>query len=168
MKNIVLCGFMGCGKSTVGKQLAEQLHMTFVDMDAYIEELDGRTIPAIFAQDGETAFRTLEHNACVTLGSQCNLVIATGGGAVLRADNVTALSANGILVFLDVSAATVLDRLRDDTSRPLLQRPDKDTAVYTLMQQRAPLYCAAADITVNGDGDAPTVAAAVIEQLPTD
>ena len=161
MKNIVLCGFMGCGKSTVGKLLATRRGMRFVDMDTYIEEQAGCSVAAIFEKDGETAFRAQEHDACVTLGSQENLVIATGGGAVLRADNVAALSVNGTIVFLDVSEQTVLSRLQNDTTRPLLQRDDKEAAVHALMQQRAPLYRAAAQITVNADGDADTVATAI-------
>lgn len=165
MKNIVLCGFMGCGKSTVGKRLAERLHMTFTDMDRYIEEQVGRAISAIFEQDGEAAFRETEHRACVALGKEQGLVIATGGGAVLRPDNVAALSENGTIVFLNVDVQTVLRRLEGDTSRPLLQRPDKEDAVRTLMQQRLPLYRAAAAVTVDADADADTVAEAIEARL---
>jgi len=161
MRNIVLCGFMGCGKSTVGKRLAARLHMTFTDMDSYIEEQAGRTISAIFEQDGEAAFREAEHRACVALGQEQGLVIATGGGAVLRPDNVEALRANGTVVFLNVDVQTVLKRLKNDTSRPLLQRPDKEDAVRTLMQQRLPLYRAAAAVTVDADADADAVAATI-------
>lgn len=165
MKNIVLCGFMGCGKSTVGKRLAAKRGMIFVDMDDYIEEQAGRTISAIFASDGEPAFRAMEHDACVTLGGKDGLVIATGGGAVLRADNVSALSENGTIVFLNVSEACVLERLKTDTTRPLLQREDKEAAVHALMTQRAPLYAAAATVTVDADSDADTVVAAIENAL---
>lgn len=161
MKNIVLCGFMGCGKSTVGKLLAKRRGMDFVDMDSYIEVETGRTVSDIFAADGEAAFRALEHAACVTLGGKSDLVIATGGGAVLRADNVEALARGGTIVFLDVSEACVLERLKGDTTRPLLQRKDKEAAVHALMSERAPLYAEAADVSVNADGDADAVADAI-------
>lgn len=165
MKNIVLCGFMGCGKSTVGKRLAEALDMTFVDMDSYIEGEEGCTVSDIFAQKGEAGFRAIEHDTCCTLGKQDGLVIATGGGAVLRADNVAALKANGTVVLLDVGVDCVLARLKDDTTRPLLQRPDKAEAAAALLAARTPLYKAAADITVDAEADADTVAAAILGQL---
>ena len=100
MNNIVLCGFMGCGKTTVGTRLAAQCGLRFVDLDAYIEAQAGRRIADIFQTDGEAAFRTMEHEACVALGAEQGLVIATGGGAVLRDDNVQALEQNGTIVFL--------------------------------------------------------------------
>ena len=161
MNNIVLCGFMGCGKSTVGKQLAARHGLTFVDMDAYIEEQAGRSVSDIFEKDGEAVFRTMEHDSCVTLGKRTDLVIATGGGAVLNPDNVNSLSQNGTIVFLRVRKQTVLERLKNDTSRPLLQREDKEAAVQTLMQQRTPLYEAAADVSVNADDDAELVVSAI-------
>lgn len=165
MKNIVLCGFMGCGKSTVGKRLAEKLHMTFVDMDSYIEEKAGCTISDIFAEKGEAGFREIEHDTCCTLGGQNGLVIATGGGAVLRSDNVAALKANGTVVLLEVGVDCVLSRLAGDTTRPLLQRPDKAAAATELLNTRTPLYKAAADITVNAEAEADTVVAAILRQL---
>ncbi len=161
MKNIVLCGFMGCGKSTVGKQLAANRGMTFVDMDNYIEEQAACTISEIFARDGEAAFRAMEHDACVALGAQQGLVIATGGGAVLRDDNVRALSEHGTIVLLEVGVDCVLTRLEGDTDRPLLQHPDKREAVAKLLQERAPLYTRAASLTVNAEQDAVSVARAI-------
>ena len=161
MKNIVLCGFMGCGKSTVGKRLAARYGMTFVDMDTYIEDAVGKSIRSLFEDEGEAAFRALERNACQTLGARDDLVIATGGGAVLSDDNVRALKQNGTIILLDVTAETVLTRLQHDTTRPLLQRDDKDTAVRTLLAERAPRYRAAAEYTVAADADADVVAAAI-------
>lgn len=168
MKNIVLCGFMGCGKSTVGKTLAANTHRTFVDMDHYIEEQAGRTVSAIFAEDGEATFRAMETDACRTLGMQNGLVIATGGGAVLNPENVDALKENGTVVWLNVSADCVLHRLSGDTTRPLLLRPDKDAAVRELMAAREPFYRAAADITVEADFEADTVAKSVEAALVTE
>ncbi len=167
MKNIVLCGFMGCGKTTVGTYLAKRRGMTFVDMDEYIEQQAGRRVAQIFAEDGEDAFRTMEHDACRTLGSRDGLVIATGGGAVLREDNVAALSQNGTIVFLSICEQTVLDRLKHDTARPLLQRDDRSAAVHALMAQRAPLYAKAAAVTVDADGDVETVADRIEAALNT-
>ena len=165
MKNIVLCGFMGCGKSTIGKLLAAQTDREFIDMDTFIEQQEQRSITTIFEQNGEAEFRRLEHAACVTLGTRDGLVIATGGGAVLREDNVAALTQNGTIVFLDVSEDTVLTRLQHDTSRPLLQRADKAEAVHALLTQRHPLYTRAASLTVDANGDAATVAASILKAI---
>lgn len=164
-KNLVLCGFMGCGKSTVGRLLADRLGMTFVDLDSYIEEEAGMTVSAIFEAEGEAGFRRREHDACVTLGGQDGLVLATGGGAVLRDDNVEALRQNGVLVWLSVSPLTVIARLQDDRTRPLLQREDKEDAIRTLLDTRAPLYTRAADVTVDADGNPSDTATAVTEAL---
>ena len=165
MKNIVLCGFMGCGKSTVGKILADATGCTFIDMDRYIEEQAGCSVSAVFADRGEAAFRAMEHDACRVLGTRGDLVIATGGGAVLNAANVAALKTHGTVVWLQVSAETVLSRLQNDTTRPLLQRPDKEAAVRTLLQEREPLYRAAAVVTVEADGDARATAHAVLAEI---
>lgn len=161
MKNIVLCGFMGCGKTTVGIRLAKERGMIFVDMDAYIEAQAGCSISEIFARDGEAVFRAMESRACQELGSRDDLVISTGGGAVLREDNVKALKANGMIVWLQVSPMCVLARLQDDTTRPLLQRPDKEDAVAALMAEREPLYEAAADLRIDGQVDPDEVVGAV-------
>ncbi len=162
MKNIVLCGFMGCGKSTVGRLVAARSGRRFVDMDTYIETEAGRTISTIFAEDGEAAFRRMEHEACVALGEKTGLVIATGGGAVLREDNTAALKKNGTVVWLNIDPDTVLTRLAGDTTRPLLQRDDKDAAVRMLLSDRNPLYARAADAVIEADGDADAVAKAVL------
>lgn len=156
---------MGCGKSTVGRRLAERLQMTFVDMDAYIERQAGCTVSDIFRDMGEAGFRKLEHDACCTLGSDSGLVIATGGGAVMRDDNVEALKANGTIVLLEVSVDCVLSRLKNDTTRPLLRQPDKRRAATELLEARIPFYLAAADIVVNGEADADTVVTAILSRL---
>ncbi len=165
--NIVLCGFMGCGKTTVGKALAQRLNLQFVDSDTVIEQVQGKTVTEIFAQNGEAYFREIERNVIKSLVAKSGLVIATGGGAVLNPENVNALKTNGTVVFLDVSKNEVLKRLKDDTTRPLLQRPDRETAVDELLNARRPCYIAAADIAVNADSDALTVAEEIIKQLKT-
>ena len=165
MRSIILCGFMGCGKSTVGRLLAAQNGYRFVDMDTYIENEAGCTVSEIFAKEGEEGFRRREHDACIALGNQGSLIVATGGGAVLREDNVKALKQSGIIVWLQVHPETVLARLADDTTRPLLQRDDKEQAVRTLLAQREPLYTRAADVVVDANATAEAVAAAIIAAM---
>ena len=161
MKNIILCGFMGCGKSTVGRLLAQRTGRTFVDMDEYIEEQAGMTVSAIFDRYGEADFRRCERDACRTLANEQNLVIAAGGGALTFPENVAVLSSTGTIVLLEVSPETVLMRLQGDTTRPLLMRQDKEQAVRELMAKRSPLYRLAASITVDGEAPPEAVAAAI-------
>ncbi len=149
---------MGCGKTTVGRRLAPMLGAKFVDLDAYIEQREGRSVSEIFALSGEAAFRETEAVCCAELGAKRDLVIACGGGTVLRAENVRALRANGVIVWLQVSPQTVISRLQGDTSRPLLQRPDREEAVRSLLAQRESAYRAAADVTVPAEGKPFTVA----------
>ena len=119
------------------------------------------TINEIFERFGEPYFRDGERREIAPLIDGNRKVIATGGGAVLRDDNVKALSQNGAIVFLDVSEACVLERLKGDTTRPLLMRDDKEAAVHALMSERAPRYARAASVTVSADGSAQAVADAV-------
>ncbi len=151
MRNIVLCGFMGCGKTTVGHLLAEKTGRRFVDMDAYIEEKAGMDIPSIFRQYGEADFRRREQAACRELAGQENLVIATGGGALTNPLNAAVLAETGDVVYLTVSPETVLRRLSGDTTRPLLARPDREAAVRELLAARDPLYRRAASLTADGE-----------------
>ena len=151
MRNIVLCGFMGCGKTTVGRLLAEKTGRRFVDMDAYIEQKAGMVITSIFQQYGEAEFRRREQNACRELAGQADLVIATGGGALTYPHNAAVLAETGDVVYLIVSPETVLRRLAGDTTRPLLARPDKEAAVRELLTARDPLYRRAASLTVDGE-----------------
>ena len=149
--NIVLCGFMGCGKTTVGRMAARRLGIEFVDMDVYIEQQAGMTVSEIFAAYGEPAFRRMETETARQLSGRNNLMIATGGGTVLNPENVALLKQNGVLVLLQVSPETVLWRLRNNSTRPLLQRPDKDAAVRSLMAERMPVYKNAAGIILNAN-----------------
>lgn len=161
-QNFVLCGFMGCGKTTVGRLLSDKTGYRFVDMDEYIEAEAEMTVCAIFEQFGEADFRRREREACKALAKEEGLVIATGGGALTFAQNVEALSATGCIVLLSVTPETVLTRLEGDTTRPLLARPDKEEALRTLFANRLPLYRRAAHIEVDGNADAAQVADAVI------
>lgn len=150
---IVLIGFMGCGKSTVGKRLAETFGYEFLDMDELIEKHEGTTISEIFAIKGEAYFRNLETRAIS--GGLCELknkIISTGGGMPISPANHRPIKECGKVVYLKVSPETVLERLKYDTSRPLLQREDKDRAVRSLMAEREPVYLRLADVTVVTDG----------------
>lgn len=145
VKNIVLIGMMGSGKTTCGRLLAQRLERPFVDCDELIEQFTGRTIPEIFAHDGEDAFRDLESQVIREVSAQDGLVVATGGGAVLRQANVAALRKNGITVFLDRPAEDILARVPME-GRPLGQVPaEQFRAAYSL---RLPAYRTAADIMV--------------------
>ena len=149
MKNIVLIGMPGCGKTTVGALLAEKLNRKFVDADEEIIRLAGKSIPDIFAQDGEEVFRRLETTALESLGKQSGLVIATGGGCVTRSRNYPVLHQNGMIVWLERELS-----LLPTDGRPLSQA-NRLEEMYTL---RKPMYEAFADIRVeNTQSPAQTV-----------
>lgn len=163
--NIVLCGFMGCGKTTVGHRLAALTGRQFVDMDDYIVLNSGLSIPVIFGRFGEDDFRRREREACAELSRQEGLVIAAGGGALTFGENVAALSQTGDIVLIDVPLETILVRLQGDNTRPLLSRPDREEAAEELYHRRLPLYRAAAKFTVDGTGDADGVAQEICRAL---
>ncbi len=141
MKNIVLIGFMGTGKSAVGKRLARALHFRFVDTDGLIEQKTGKTISDIFEQEGEGAFRALEEEVIREVTQQEQQVISTGGGAVLNRNNIDRLGQNGILVWLRASPETILRRAqRRPEKRPLLKVSDPQREIERLLQERIPYY----------------------------
>ena len=148
-KNIILCGFMGCGKSTIGNLLSKKTGMSFIDLDSYIEQKENKTVAEIFADNGEDYFRQLERDASKELSQKKSLVIATGGGTLTFQENVDAFKTSGKIVLLDVPVEVVSERLQGDTTRPLLNRPDKEQAMRELYEKRMPLYQNAADIIVN-------------------
>lgn len=157
--NIVLCGFMGCGKSSVGRRVAKLLERQFCDLDSYIEQQAGMTVAEIFAKEGEAGFRARETQAAEEVAAQKGMVIASGGGTVLSPRNVEAFHKHGAhILFLDVPVAALQERLKNDKRRPLLQVPDRRKVIAELYEKRVPLYRAAADITV--DGGAPAVVVA--------
>jgi len=144
----VLVGFMGAGKSSVGKEVARRLGAEFVDVDDRIEADTGKRIQEIFSSEGEQAFRERERKAIRDAVSVPGRVIATGGGAFLDAENRRRLKAYAPVIFLDVSPAGALQRLAGDTSRPLLSGEDREKAVTELMERRRPAY-SEADFRVN-------------------
>ena len=146
--NVALIGFMGTGKSTVGRLVAEQLRFEFVDTDEIIEARAGKTITEIFAQNGEPAFRELEKNLVAELGSREELVISCGGGLVVNEINLANLKTHSLVVCLWASPEKILARVSHQTHRPLLKDPDPLTKIKTLLAAREPFY-RQADVIVN-------------------
>jgi shikimate kinase len=139
--NIVLIGFMACGKTAVGKVLAIKLNMKYIDVDSTIEKNAGRTIADIFKQNGENIFRDLETKAVKCVALLDHFVISVGGGAVMRTENVHELRSNGKLVYLSASPEAILRRIGDARTRPLLAKePDKLKKIKELLAHREPFY----------------------------
>lgn len=140
-RNIVLTGFMGTGKSSVGGELARRLQWGFVDTDALIEARCGRTIAHLFAEKGEVAFRDWEAAVAQELEQETGLVIATGGGMMVNPQNAAALSYNNLILCLTADPATILARVQQmPGERPLLNTPDPLARITTLLHERAPVY----------------------------
>jgi shikimate kinase len=148
---VALVGFMGSGKSAVGRELARRLRADFVDTDERIERAAGKSIPEIFSGEGEPAFREREKTALREALSVPGRVVATGGGAFLSGENRAMLAAYGPVVYLEARAETLLARLGEDTGRPLLQGDDPGAILRDLLAQRTPVY-RVADHTVVTDG----------------
>ena len=147
-KPVFLCGFMGCGKSTIGKTLAKKLGREFVDLDSYIEKREGMTIPEIFAQKGEPYFRDLESEALRTLPATVG-VVATGGGTLLRRENGDLAKSLGTSVFIDTPFALCYDRIKDDPHRPIAASSTREQLLERF-EQRRPLYLENSEVTVDG------------------
>ena len=141
--NIVLVGFMGTGKTSVGRRLSSQLRMRYVDTDDIVEWDSGRRISDIFAEDGEPAFRALESEAVRKVSKLHNHVISTGGGVVLEAANMTALKRNGVVFCLTATAEEIYRRVGHQTHRPLLDAPDPLAKVQAMLAERQPYYAEA-------------------------
>jgi len=151
-RNIFLIGPMGAGKSSIGKQLAQQLKMEFVDTDRVIEERTGADIDWIFDLEGEEGFRLREEGIIEELTSLQGIVLATGGGAVISDKNRTLLAARGTVIYLETSIEQQLERTRRDKKRPLLQQTDDPRKVFEdLRAARDPLYNEIADYTFSTD-----------------
>lgn len=140
MKNIVLTGFMGTGKSSIGRRLARELHLKFIDTDGLIEKEAGKSIAQIFAEHGEGYFRKLESKAIEDVASKANVIIATGGGAIVNPENLEALKKNGIVICLTASIDSILARVGSGDERPLLSEGGKREAISNLLKQREPFY----------------------------
>jgi shikimate kinase len=165
--SIALIGFMGTGKTAVGRLLAAKTGKAFVELDEEIIKAAGKSIPEIFRLDGEARFRALEKAAVKSFASRKNAVIACGGGIVLIEDNISFLKKECVIVCLSADIADILRRTAaDKDSRPLLAVPDREKRVKGLLEQRRPLYERAADININTSGlDAPGVVSKILEAL---
>jgi shikimate kinase len=164
-QGIVLVGFMGAGKSSVGKRLAAALQLPLVDTDALIEERTGRKIGDIFAQDGESAFRMLETELLASLAGRV-AVFATGGGIVTRPENWPLLKQLGLVVHLHGSAEILFDRVKHETHRPLLRTENPRETFSALLQTREALY-KQADLVVDTDGRTPEmIVDEILRSLP--
>ena len=139
-KNIVLVGFMGTGKTSVGKILARKLNREVFDVDALIEENEGRKIADIFEEDGEARFRQIEKEAIKKIAENENVVITTGGGAALEAENMQVLRAKGWIVALTASPETIYNRVRNSRHRPLLKSPNMFLEIKRLLAERKKFY----------------------------
>jgi shikimate kinase len=139
-RNIVLVGFMGTGKTTAGRLLAEKLHMRFVDMDDMIVEREGKPVARIFAEDGEPHFRRAERRIVVELAGQSGWVVGAGGGVVTNPRNIRDFSRTGHVVCLWAEPETILSRVKHDDQRPLLAGGDKLRKITELLEKRRPLY----------------------------
>ena len=155
--NIVLLGFMGTGKSTAGRELAELLEWTFIEMDQIIEEMAGCTIPEIFLREGETYFRDFETLVCRNLTQLHHAVVAAGGGVVTRPENVEILQSFAHIVLLTATPETIFERIIEDgkEKRPLLAKPDPIGEIQTLFSCTGSLYYAATEHWVDTTGKSP-------------
>jgi len=151
-RNIFLIGPMGSGKTAVGRQLARLFKLTFYDSDADIETKTGVDIAFIFEKEGEQGFRVRERESIDRLTQMDAIVLATGGGAVIEAENRRVLRERGVVVYLQTSVDQQLERTRHARHRPLLNDTDPEQTLAALMQRRAQLYAEIADITVSTDG----------------
>ncbi|MCU7935068.1 MAG: shikimate kinase AroK [Candidatus Thiodiazotropha sp. (ex Dulcina madagascariensis)] len=152
VQNLFLIGPMGAGKTTVGRQLAEHYRKQFIDSDQEIQHRTGVDIPTIFEFEGEAGFRLREHAVIDELTERENIVLATGGGAILSEENCRLLSARGLVIYLHCSAEQQFERTHRDKNRPLLETPDPLSKLKTLMAEREPLYRQTADLFVSTEG----------------
>lgn len=151
-QNIVLIGFMGCGKSSIGRRLATRIKHSFHDSDDLIAARLGKSISDIFAEEGETLFRERETAELQGLLGSEGIVLATGGGAVLRAENRDILHRMGRIIWLHADADTLFERATRSRKRPLLEVENPRSTFNALLQSRLPIYEAMADIKVDATG----------------
>lgn len=163
--NIFLVGSMGAGKTTIGRQLAKRLRRDFHDSDHALIERCGVDIPTIFEFEGESGFRDRESQVINELSQLEDIVLATGGGAVLRPENRKMLAARGTVIYLRVSLENQHRRTSADRNRPLLQGGNLMDKLVALREQRDPLYRALADHIVDTDDSTPANVARKIQQL---
>lgn len=147
-ESIFLVGLMGAGKSTVGRFLADKLHYQFVDSDHVIEEKTGASIPMIFDIEGESGFRVREEQVIDEWTQKSEIVLATGGGAIMTPENRKHLRSRGFVVYLKSSVEALAQRTRHDRNRPLLQTEDPEGVLKKLIAEREPFYEEVADLVI--------------------
>ncbi|TFH88394.1 shikimate kinase AroK [Billgrantia azerbaijanica] len=162
LPNLILVGPMGAGKSTIGRLLAAELSREFLDSDHEIQARCGADIPWIFDVEGEAGFRQREAQMIEEITALEGVVIATGGGAVLREENRRRLRERGTVIYLFTTVEQQLKRVAKDRNRPLLQRPDREAVLHEMFKLRDPLYRATADIVVRTDRRSPRAVVAEI------
>ncbi|MCR5273540.1 MAG: shikimate kinase [Lachnospiraceae bacterium] len=150
--NIVLIGFMGCGKTTVSKGLKRKYGMDIVEMDGIIEEREGKSISDIFKDNGEEYFRNLETDLLKEMQSRKNTIISCGGGTPLREVNVAEMKKNGKVFLLTAKPETILNRVKNSHNRPLLEGNKNVEFIENLLEQRRDKYEACADVVIATDG----------------
>jgi shikimate kinase len=147
-RNLILIGFMGSGKSSVGRELAKRWNFRFLDTDAMIRHKYDLSIPEIFAKHGENFFREAEYQALVRLRGITSTIIATGGGIVTQPRNLPLLRALGPVIWLSADQTTILDRVGKSAHRPMLNQANPEESVTRLLKERVPLYHQAADLRI--------------------
>ena len=162
LANLALIGFMGTGKTSVGRVVAENLHFEFLDTDELIQERTGRSITDIFAQDGEPAFRALERQVVAELATRKKTVISTGGGLPTNPENLAALKTHALVVCLWAAPDKIWERVRHQSHRPLLHDADPQKKFRDLLALREPFY-KQADVLINTDLRSPREVAQQIE-----
>jgi shikimate kinase len=166
LHRIYLVGPMGAGKTTIGKYLAQQLKLRFVDTDSEIETRTGADIPWIFDVEGEQGFRDREQQVVEEMTQWDDVVMATGGGVIMRPENRRALGGRGFVVYLHATVEEQVKRTSNDRRRPLLQQGDPEEILRDLMVLRDPLYREIADYVIDTDGCSPrTVAQRLVRDL---
>ena len=164
--SIFLIGPMGAGKTTMGRQLAKKLQLEFLDSDRVIEERTGVDIPLIFEKEGEAGFRKREESIIDELTQRDKLVLATGGGAVISELNRQHLKQRGTVIYLHSDIKNLIERVKYDKNRPLLQTEDPEARLRELMEVREPLYRETADIIINtGEKSIRSVINVILERL---
>ena len=166
MKNIFLVGFMGSGKSTVGKILSKKTGLKFVDIDSEIEKKEGKTIKEIFEERGESYFRNLEKEKIKKFSKKRGFIVSTGGGLGADKENMNLMKKNGVVIWLDLSLEEVLRRCGNDKNRPLLRQPLEN--LKRLFEERKNVY-SMADIHIKTEGKEPEkIAEEILEQINGD
>ena len=159
--NVILIGFMGSGKTSVGKRLAHQLNKQFIDFDEEIQKETGISIPQIFKTKGESFFRKKEQEIAKKIAKETNLVMATGGGIVLNHQNIEKLSLNGIIIYLKCEFDIIVQRLKAENTRPLFSRNNLNN-FQKIFHSRSKLYETSADIIISVENKSYTL---IIEEI---